>query len=80
MPHLQAEAIEAMTSAFRRMESALPPAQKVDNKKSFVYRYANKGIHEALLQKLARSISDLNAVAVLLNAGYVQEVGVLFRT
>ena len=80
MLHLQPEAVEAMTRAFRRLESALPPAQKVNQRKSFVYRYATKGIYEALLQKLARSISGLNAVAVLLNAGYVQEVGVLFRT
>jgi hypothetical protein len=45
-----------------------------------VFRYANKGIHEALIQKLARSISGLNAVSVLIKSGYVQEAGVLFRT
>jgi hypothetical protein len=45
-----------------------------------VFRYANKGIHEALVQKLARSISGLNAVSVLIKTGYVQEAGVLFRT
>ena len=32
------------------------------------------------MQKLARIISGLNAIAVLLNAGYVQEACVLFRT
>lgn len=80
MPHLQAEAVEAMTKAFRRLESAIPQPEQVPHRDSFVFRYANKGIHEALLQKLARSISGLNAVAILLNAGYVQEVGVLFRT
>ena len=80
MPHLQVEAVEAMTKAFRRLESAIPKPEQVPHRDSFVFRYANKGIHEALLQKLARIISGLNAVAVLLNAGYVQEVGVLFRT
>jgi hypothetical protein len=80
MPHLQAEAVEAMTKAFRRLESAVPQPKQVPHRDSFVFRYANKGIHEALLQKLARSISGLNAVAILLSAGYVQEVGVLFRT
>lgn len=80
MPHLQAEAVEAMTKAFRHMERALTPPQRVPHRDSFVFRYENKGIHEALLQKLARSISGLNAVGVLLSAGYVQEVGVLLRT
>ena len=80
MPYLQAEAVEAMTKAFRRLESAIPQPEQVPHRDSFVFRYAMKGIHEALLQKLARYISGLNAVAVLLNAGYVQEVGVLFRT
>ena len=80
MPHLQAEAVEVMTEAFRRLESALPQPERVQHRNSFVFRYANKGIREALLQKLARSISGLNAVSVLLNAGYFQEVGVMFRT
>lgn len=80
MPHLQTEAIAAMTRAFRQLEVAIPPPRKVAHSDSFVYRYANKGIHEALLQKLARSISGLNAVAVILATGYVQEAGVLFRT
>ena len=80
MPHLQAEAVAVMTSALRRVESLIAPPQRVPHKGSFVFRYANKGIHEALVQKLARYISGLNAVAVLLDAGYVQEVGVIFRT
>ncbi|MGZ8302928.1 MAG: hypothetical protein ACXW2U_10125 [Telluria sp.] len=80
MPYLQAEAVEVMTRAFQHLESFIPKPEQVPHGNSFVFRYANKGIHEALLQKLARSISGLNAVAVLLNAGYLQEVGVLFRT
>lgn len=80
MPHLQAEAIEVMSRAFRQMETSIDPPLQVPHRNSFVFRYANKGIHEALIQKLARTISGLNAVAVLLTAGYVQETGVLFRT
>ena len=62
------------------MEASIAPPQRVPYKDSFVFRYANKGIHEALVQKLARHISGLNAVAVLLDAGYAQEAGVIFRT
>lgn len=80
MQHLQAEAVAMMTDALRRVESLIDPPQRVSHKDSFVFRFANKGIHEALVQKLARYISGVNAVAVLLDAGYVQEVGVLFRT
>ena len=80
MPYLQAEAVEAMSRAFRQMEAAIVSPQPVPHRESFVFRYASKGIHEALIQKLARSISGLNAVAVLLNTGYVQEAGVIFRT
>lgn len=80
MPQLYNEAVQAMTVAFRRVEAAIPRPKSVARGGSFVFRYENKGIHEALIQKLARYISGLNAVAVLLRAGYVQEIGVLFRT
>jgi hypothetical protein len=80
MPQLYTEAVRAMTAAFRRVEAAVPPPKAVPRGSSFVFRYENRGIHEALIQKLARYISGLNAAAVLLRAGYVQEIGVLFRT
>jgi hypothetical protein len=80
MPHLQAEAVAAMTNVLRKAESSIHVPERVQHKDSFVFRYANKGIHEALVQKLARCISGLNAIRILLAAGYVQEVGVLLRT
>ncbi|MBB1520999.1 hypothetical protein [Aquipseudomonas guryensis] len=80
MPHLQTEAVIVMTNTLRWVESSIAPPERVPHKDSFVFRYANKGIREALVQKLARYISGLNAVSVLLSAGYVQEVGVIFRT
>ena len=80
MPAMQAGAIEAMTKAFLCLEKSLLPPQRVWHRNSFKFRYLRKGVHEALVQKLARSISGLNAVSVLINSGYVQEAGVLFRT
>jgi hypothetical protein len=80
MPQLQSDAIQAMSRAVRRIEVSLGPAVPVPYRHSFVFRYANKGIHEALIQKLARYVSGLNAITVLIDAGYVQEVGVLQRT
>lgn len=80
MPQLQNEAIRVMTDAFQRMEAAIVPPVQVPLKESFVFRYENKGVHEALIQKLVRYISGLNAVNSLLQTGYVQETGVLQRT
>ncbi len=80
MPQLHTEAVLAMTNALRRIESSIPSPERVPLGNSFFFRYVNRGIREALVQKLARYISGLNAAAVLLGAGYVQEIGVLFRT
>lgn len=77
---LRAEAIALMTGALRRLEASIDPPQLVRVGDASVFRYARKDIHEAIVQKVARSISTLNAIAVLLRAGFVQEVGVLFRT
>lgn len=80
MPQLFSEALEVMMDAFRQFEASVTPPTTVARGDSFVFRYENKGIHEALIQKLARYISGLNATTVLLKAGYAQEIGVLFRT
>lgn len=77
---LHAEAVAVMTNAFKQIERVISPPQQVTFSNSFVFRYANKGIREAIVQKLARSISGLNAISILLQAGFTQEVGVLFRT
>lgn len=77
---LQVEAVHAMTQALRRLEGLVIAPEKVPVRESFVFRYTNKGVLEAIIQKLARNISGLNAVAVLLQSGYVQEVGVILRT
>jgi len=43
-------------------------------------RYTGQLIETAIVQKLARYLSSLNAARVLLDHGYTQEVGVMFRT
>lgn len=80
MTQLQNEAIRIMIDAFERMEVAIVPPVRVPLRDSFVFRYDNKGIHEALIQKLARYLSGLNAINSLLVSGYIQEIGVLQRT
>jgi len=74
------QALTVMGNAFRRLEQQVPPPQKKPWKDSFVFRYKEQTIEQALIQKLARSISGLHAVDILLLHGLLQEQGVLHRT
>jgi hypothetical protein len=74
------QTLKIMVDAFRRLESHVAPPQPVPWKDGFVFRYVEKTIQQALIQKLARVISGLHAVDVLLLSGLVQEQGVLNRT
>lgn len=80
MRHVYRESLETMGRSFRRLEGQLPPPERVDYEDSFVFRYREKGIPQALIQKLARNISGLHAVDLLLLHGFVQEQAVLQRT
>ena len=44
-----------------------------------VYRYGDQSIEAAIIQKLARVVSGLDACIVLLESGFVQELGALQR-
>lgn len=74
------QALTVMDNAFRRLEAQVPPPRAQPFKDSFVFRYEEKTIEQALIQKLARVISGLRAVDILLFHGHVQEQGVLHRT
>lgn len=80
MRHVYRESLETMCTSFRRLEGQLPPPERVDQEDSFVFRYRDKGIPQALIQKLARNISGLHAIDILLLNGFVQEQAVLQRT
>ena len=62
------------------MEQQVPTPQPVPLKDSFVLRHVEKTIEQALIQKLARVVSGLHAMDVLLVNGLVQEQAVLNRT
>ena len=74
------EILTVMENAFRRMERQIPQPKEVPYKDSFVFRYKEKTIEQALIQKLARVISGLHAVNLLLDHGFLQEQAVLHRT
>lgn len=72
--------LEIMESAFRALENAIP------NKPAFVelpfgmaFRFKEKDIYQAIIQKLARVQSTVRAAYVLLNNGFLQEQAILHR-
>ena len=71
--------LSEMRATFALLEGSIPPPAKVTRGDSFVYRCAEQSLEQALVMKLARAISDLGAAIVLLENGYVQEVGTLQR-
>ncbi len=64
---------------FRQLEAKVPPPVRRPWQDSFVFRYAEQTIHQAILQKLARTLSGLHAVQVLLDRGLFQEQGMIQR-
>ncbi len=68
-----------MESTLRTLESRVPAPKFVEHGGGRVFRYIERSIHQAIIQKLARIISGLHAARILLAYGYVQELGALQR-
>lgn len=73
------EISQVIENAFKEIEETLPSPVFVEIGSSKVFRYQDKSVEAAIVQKCARMISGLNASIVLLESGYVQELGALFR-
>ena len=67
-----------MDGAFRSFEAMVPKPAWIPEERRF--RFKEKTIHQALIQKLARIQSALRASQVLILHGYTMEVGILHRT
>jgi hypothetical protein len=74
-----APTLEVLEAAFRLLEARVPPPIRKTWKDSFVFRYAERTIHQAIVQKLARTISGLHAINALLAQGLFQEQGMVQR-
>lgn len=80
MHALRREAIQTIVAAFRRLEKQVPQPQVVELDGQPALRYLEKTPHQAMIQKLARYISGLQAMEWLNYGGWVQEQGVIQRT
>jgi len=72
-------ALGHMEATLASLEKRVPPPQRVRYKASFVFRYVEQTINQAIVQKLARLVSGLHAARILLTYGFVQEQGALQR-
>ncbi len=61
------------------MEKRVPAPKRTAFGGGHVFRYGERSIHQAIIQKLARIISGLHAARILLAYGFVQELGALQR-
>jgi hypothetical protein len=77
---LYAVTLAHMEATLRGFETKVPRPKAVPHVDGFVYRYTEKNLHQAIVQKLARVVSGLHACRVLLEHGFVQELAALQRT
>ena len=77
--HLFEHVLDRMDETLLCLASAVPKPKRVPFLDSFVYRYAEKNIHQAIVQKLACCISSLRAALLLMDHGYVREQAALQR-
>jgi hypothetical protein len=68
-----------LTSAFRTVEAMVPPPMFMVVNGSSALRHKEQNVQQAALQKMARYLSGLNVLLLLLEHGYLQEQGVLQR-
>lgn len=80
MIKLYIETLPVLQRAFALLESKVEKLAFVTRGTYYVFRYEKQSIEAAVIQKLARVISGLHASLLLLHGGFVQELGVIFRT
>ena len=77
--HLFQQALRVLEAAFATLEEQVEKPQQTPFMDGFVFRYQEKSVHQALIQKLARIVTGLHAARILLEKGFVQELCVLQR-
>lgn len=80
MIKLYFETLPVLQGAFALLEGKIEKPAFVNRGSYKVFRYEKQSIEAAVIQKLARVISGLHASLLLLHGGFVQELGVIFRT
>ena len=79
MPALYRSELAVLSQAFRELEASVPPPRVVNMGNAQAYRYAERSIQQAIVQKLARQISGIHSAIILNHAGLLQEQASLHR-
>jgi hypothetical protein len=79
MDALYNQTLHVLDKAFKRLQTMVPPPQKMPHGDSFVFRYKEETIEQAIIQKLARVLTGLHAARLLCDNGLLQEQGAIQR-
>lgn len=79
MDDLYFQTLRNMELTLSGLANRVPEPQRVPMGDSFAFRYVEKSIHQAIVQKLARVISTLHSARILLEYGFIQEQAALQR-
>lgn len=80
MDQLYHQALVIMSIAFETLSGKVGDPQLQPMGDRYVYRYKEKSIYQAIIQKLARIVTGLQAISLLNKAGLLQEEAALQRT
>lgn len=79
MDQLYLQTLNNMETTLKVLENRVPSPKLIKFGKGHAFRYVERSIHQAIIQKLARIISGLHAARILLDHGFAQELGALQR-
>ena len=80
MDRLYDQALQMMRHAFGALSRKVGEPEREPMGDGYVYRYKEKSIYQAIIQKLARLVTGLQAVSLLIRVGLLQEQAALQRT
>jgi hypothetical protein len=72
--------VSNIANTFSELSSTLPPPVSRKHGDGYVYRFSRQGFEEAIVLKLARSVTLLQSGKLLLDHGFLQEVGAIQRS
>jgi hypothetical protein len=79
MEDVYRSAIINMAQTLKALERAVPPPQVMQFHGRAAYRYKEQSVHQAIVMKLVRLTSALQAAQLLLQAGLLQDFGACQR-
>lgn len=79
MDEIYSQTLKFLEQVVNTLAATVPQPKLVEIGKLRAFRYEEKTIHQAIVQKLARMVSTLDATRLLFNNGFVQEQASLQR-